>query len=223
MKKNKEYSPPSPEVIKKATKTVAVTELKRLLKNMDEQKAFSIDDVLVKRDRKSGSIMMNGGNPKRWIVSHKDEDGLIYARRILISGKLGSMLTCLTVDWTSTYTYDIDPGYIDNVLLDTEDAYNPFDEARRQSNMKAKVRAENKKKKANVTYFKGLNVGDKLWTSGNMLGDNIIEWSIIKISNIAATKDRIIHIKTLTGGKQPITKYEISRFYKEEPTKLEQL
>jgi len=131
----------------------AVASALRILRAHIKMPKFKIGDVVVayyqRRNHKTDEIteeliMQNEGNPTRWVVCHIDEDGIIFAKQILSSGKFGQGVYCLAELGGESYRFDIDPDFLELVLLGQEDQYNPIAWTKDVAKKRAKLSRLNK-------------------------------------------------------------------------------
>jgi len=227
MKDDIKFEPLNEESIKKVQNTNAVRELRRLMENKRNQENFKVDDIVILKSLKTGAIAKSGSVIRRWIISYIDEYNIVYARRILASGKVSNRVSCITTDYLSNEVYDYDPEHVDSILLSAENTYDPLDDAKKITRLKNKVRNINKKKKAAPSLINELKVGDKLWRASTLLGDKIEELVVCGIRSIEGVDfDSIVLVERLdsrtTSGSR-ITKDSIGGFFKEKPVTVKEL
>ena len=169
-----EFIKPTEKDIKGAGATNAMSELKRLLNNMEDQSIFDVGDVIVLR-RYNGKIDVVGGAPKKWVVTHIDDYGLLYANRILVSGEISPKVRCLTPDYLSNGKFESDPEQVDSILLGEEHEYDPLRSIKAVAAAKKTVKSINNKKKlkncSREFLLKTLKKGSIIWRSHNALGE----------------------------------------------------
>lgn len=135
--------------------------------------------------RKAG-YTETGGKKDKYLIIHRDSNGLVFAKRIISTGKPGKAVKCLTLDYRdSGYTIELDGGMIDAMLLDTE--YDPLQDEKAYQKLKAKASRINKKNRIQDSYydinsyFSTLKIGDIVYESSYLYGGNIKEHRITNI------------------------------------------
>jgi hypothetical protein len=110
------------------------------------QADFQLGQVLVARNPrvKEGAdwVTDNDGNPQKWVVVFKNEANMVFAKKIIGGGRLGTGIDVLCAMAKEYYIFEEDPDKVDAILLDDENAYDPA----------AKKRAIDKVKRAVQTY-----------------------------------------------------------------------
>jgi hypothetical protein len=161
---------------------------KEVIKSATDYKEFEVGSaIFLKRhgDNKFISSDREGKNPEKYIIVKNDE-GFLFAKRINANGKPGVAIICLTIDFPSCY-YEIhvDDGYIESMLLDTQDTYDPLADAKNLMKRKNKASRDNSKNRLQFdthaeayAWLKTCKVGDKLFMSEYSYGGGITEYKI---------------------------------------------
>lgn len=165
---------------------------KQILNTANQCKDFEVGSaVLIKN--KDGSYITTDryrsttqGPPIKYIII-KNDDGVIFGKRVLKSGKEGVGITCLTIEYANEmFSIVPDEDYIDAMLLDED--YDPMQKERDFKKRKSKATRINNSKRLKfdtpeqaIAHIKTLKVGDKLWMAETTFGDRITE---LKVSNL---------------------------------------
>lgn len=132
---------------------------------------FKLGDVVVAyyqsyRSNSESLVMQNEGCPKRWVVCHIDDDGIIFAKQILSNGRFGKGVYCLA---EVGYRFDIDPDFLELVLLGQEDQYNPVAWTKDITKKRAKLSKLNKDKALDWEDIKHAHSVMDTWKVGDVL------------------------------------------------------
>jgi len=176
---------------------------KNTIENMEVYKDLSVGEVyFIKRKNYQGEeeYVTGGWNdePAKYMVFHKD-GGFVFVKRIIASGKMGKEVSCLTTEFdTKTYWLEADPDYVNSILLDNEDAYDPLAAEKKNSSNKNKARRKNKKiqliydtPQEAYTYIKSLKVGDTIYDTTAAYGSGILTWDVVKIDSKPIDKSNV--------------------------------
>lgn len=127
----------------------------------------------------------NSSPPDKYIIIQNDE-GFLFAKRILASGKPGVAVTCLTIDYKNNY-YElvVDDEYVEAMLLDNQEGYDPTSAAKSLASRKNKATRENQKKRIvfdvaadAYAFIKTLKVGDICWGADYTYGAGLTEYRV---------------------------------------------
>jgi hypothetical protein len=146
--------------------------------------------IFIKRkyDNKVISSDYEGKMPEKYIIVQND-NGFVFAKRINANGKPGVAITCLTIDYGSnSYELLIDDSYIESMLLDTQDSYDPLADAKGLMKKKNKAARDNTKKRLifdtsaeAYAFLKTVQVGDVFYTSDYLYGTGVTEYKVSDI------------------------------------------
>jgi hypothetical protein len=171
---------------------------KEVIKSVNEYKDFEVGaavHIVRKHDGKMVSSDYEGKFPEKYIIVHND-DGFLFVKRVNANGKPGVAITCVTIDYPSdSYELRVDNGYVESMLLDTQDTYDPLADAKDMVKRKGKASRLNAKKRLlfdtaveAYAYLKKAKVGDKFWTSDYAYGGGIQEYTVKSIEVRPAAK-----------------------------------
>lgn len=176
-------------------------EAKRVLATREYLKEFEVGTAVLIKHKASGNFIANGSwynsdnqPPSKFLIIHND-DGFVFVKRIISSGKPGKLVECLTTDYTSDlYEIVMDEDYADAVLLDEE--YDPAATAKEQKRKKSKASRENNKIRLKFdepidayNYLSKLKKGDSLYETWTTFGDNLTEYRVKKVQTFALKAD----------------------------------
>lgn len=124
--------------------------------------------------------------PTKFLIVENDE-GFIFAKRILSTGKTGKDIICITSQYEpSRYELIPDDAMVDAMLLDQQ--YDPANEAKELKKKKNKATRINSKYRISFEdpqeaykYLKNLKPGDKIWQADTTFGDGIVEFEVLGI------------------------------------------
>lgn len=168
---------------------------KRIIKSCEDYSDYEVGTaVFIKENRKNGESYFigqgyNSNEPKhKYIIIHKD-NGFIFAKRIIASGKPGVLVSCLTIEYPSDrYELIVDGDYLDAMLLDTVESYDPTSEAKELAKKKSKASRINSKNRimfntpeTAYAYLHTLKIGDEMWDSSTSYGNYITKYKVIKV------------------------------------------
>jgi len=173
---------------------------KQIIKNAEVYKNIQVGEVyFIKcKDYDGNEKYVTAGwsgDPSKFIVFHKD-DGFIFIKRIIASGKPGQEVMCLTTQFNvDEYWLEADPDYVNSILLQDEDSYDPFAASKIDANKKNKARRKNKKleikfnnAKEAYNFIKTLKVGDTLYDALTTYGSATVTWEVTKIDVRAVSR-----------------------------------
>jgi hypothetical protein len=127
--------------------------------------------------------------PDKYFVFHIDEEGFVFVKRINSDGRLGKEIRCLTTEFAQPkYQIEPDPEYVEHIIFQTEEDYDPAREEKELKKKKTRARKENQPKRAEFdtaaeahAYLKTLKVGDKIYDCKASHGEGVMEWTVTKI------------------------------------------
>lgn len=170
-----------------------------IMKSVEEYKHFEVGTAVLIKHKSSNNFLSNGSwhnnansTPSKYLIIEND-NGFVFAKRIISSGEPGKTVQCLTIEY-STDNYEIvtDEDYLDSLLLDEE--YDPTTSAKEEKKKKGKASRTNNKYRVRFkepfdayAYIKGLKKGDKLWSAWTTFGDGITEYEVKEIQTYALT------------------------------------
>jgi hypothetical protein len=177
---------------------------KRIMKSFADYSEYEVGTaVFIKENLKNGTTCYVGADynnihPRdKYIIIHKDE-GFIFAKRIIACGKPGTLVVCLTIDYPSDrYELEVDGDYLDAMLLDTVDSYDPTATAKDLIKKKNKASRTNNKNRiifdtalAAYNYIANLKIGDELWGADYSYGTGTRKYVVsnIKIYDLDKTQ-----------------------------------
>ena len=163
----------------------------RILRNAGQLCKYNIGDVLISYDRNDKPMMQNENMVQRWVVVNKDDRDVLFAKKMMINGNLGTGIYLLA-EVRGVERFDIDPDFLDLILLGKEDEYNPAKINREIANKRTKLRKINAQKK--VT-----------WEGIKQAQDVIDEWSV---------GQNLWYCRTNTPNSNQINKYVIHKIEK---------
>lgn len=171
-------------------------QIKEVLKSHEEYKHINVGDVYFIKYRQnnqdgSGHYVSRtyGGEKDKFMIFHKDTDEFVFAKRINANGKLGKEVHCITTQYPGNqFILEPDSEFVDSILFNEVDGYDPFKLEKDLTNRKGKARRKNKKLEikhsdANLAFkeIDSLNIGDVLYDARTTYGDGIIAWTVTDI------------------------------------------
>lgn len=181
---------------------------KEIMKSHEEYKDLNIGEVyFIKYKRYSNDDKFSyvsrswNGPPNKYIIFHKDDDGFVFLKRINANGKLGKEVSCLTTQYPGPkYTLEPDPEYVDCILFENEEGYDPLKNEKSLNKKKGQARRKNKALEVNFTsatsafeFVEKLKVGSFIYDAGTTYGQGIMKWEVTGIErrpvDKALTKD----------------------------------
>lgn len=131
--------------------------------------------------------------PIKFVIIEND-DGFLFAKKVLASGDLGSDITCLTTDYgPDRWELIPDDAMVDAMLLDED--YDPTTEAKVLKKKKNKATRINKKNrlmfdtaKEAYDYISNMQVGQIFWQTSATFGENITEYKVTKIDKVKTSE-----------------------------------
>lgn len=171
------------------------------MKNAEAYKNLQVGEVYYIKYKdyndKESYVTTGWGNdtPAKYMVFHKDE-GFVFVKRIIASGNLGKEVICLTTTYdVGSHWLEADPDYVNSILLENEEDYDPLAASKEMTAKKNRARRKNKRLELKFDepqeaydYIKKLRKGDKLYDCSTAYGAGIIEWVVNKVSVRATDK-----------------------------------
>lgn len=166
---------------------------KQIIQDAEEHKNIEVGGVyMLSYTNWDKEVKLYGGdsNPDKYVIIRND-NGFLFAKRIIASGQLGKQIFCLTIEYFGRGMSLIpDPSYVDAILLSDEENYDAAAPAKSLASKKNKSRRINDKKRFTSTtedeILKELStytIGDKFWTSSMAYCNKIEEWVITKVTS----------------------------------------
>ncbi|NVM33953.1 MAG: hypothetical protein HWN81_00055 [Candidatus Lokiarchaeota archaeon] len=173
-------------------------------KNIEYQRFFKVGDTLIRYNKRSNKVIKIDGIPERYIVARND-NGIVYVKKILKSGKLGTGIEAIAVEDFDNYEYQIDPAQIDSVLLGTE--FDPRNARKRHNKIVDKLRRYNEKSrlrfKKDVEVQKwmancktGIKVWEDVFGDGKKINEYIVEKYKVE-GKVCSWSSRIYYLHSL--------------------------
>lgn len=178
-------------------------QFKQILKKSQECKGFEVGSAVLIRYKASQKYMTGPGwyddnkPPMKYIVID-NQDGIVFAKRVLASGKESDAVYCLTIEYASDGVEIVpDEAYLESMLLDQD--YNPVEQEKEYQKKKNKASRMNKKLKmkryetpqAAYEAIRKLKVGDTLWSTSTLYGARRKELVISEINKRDVNKSKI--------------------------------
>ena len=158
----------SEDLFKKAMNVWDIKMYVDQLARRDMYEAFAVGDTVTRcwtrkdNDKvvKTFETYNNTNEPVKYLIVHRDERGITFARRVCVTGKLGKEVLCLEI--MRDVMFEMESRAIDHALLGEE--YHPEDSINEMEKRKRELRAANKK---NSVKFKTLKEIEK-WITDNL-------------------------------------------------------
>lgn len=181
----------SPEDMQRVNSCDFYQKAKEIIQSAEDYRDFEVGSAIHitrKYDNKMISSDYDSKVPDKFIIVHND-NGFLFVKKVLASGKPGVTVTCVTIEYPScNYSLKVDDGYIESMLLDTQDQYDPLADAKSMVKKKGKASRENAKKRLMydtsaeaLAFLKNLAVGSKIWRSDYSYGGDITEYEVTQI------------------------------------------
>lgn len=180
---------------------------KQVMKNAEVYKELEVGEVyyIKCKDYEGKEVYHVAGwnnDPAKYMVFHKD-GGFVFVKRIIANGKVGKEVTCLTTTFNvDDHWLEADPDYVNSILLDNEEGYDPLAASKKLASNKNKARRRNKKievifKNENdaFNYANSFKVGDCIYDAETSYGAGIVTWEVTNI------------IKRKTDKKKPTDRW----------------
>ena len=134
--------------------------------DLKRQSKVNKDDIIFLRSKLNDSIKNAHGVKLTFKVESIHESGLVIARKILPNGRLGPSEIVNDGPWM----VEVDHTYIENVIMNNEDKYDPSvavteleKEKRRVTKYNKSISFKSKDKDEVETFLKSLKIGDIIW------------------------------------------------------------
>lgn len=125
-----------------------------LLREFVKWQGFGLNDVLIRyritADFHTGKIQRDIDNvsntcevPKKFRIVYIDDIGVPWVKQLSVRGGLGNKLYCLADYSPGCYEFEVDPAYVDSILLGT--SYDPRAEYRLMRKENPRYGGNNKK------------------------------------------------------------------------------
>ena len=166
--------------------------IKRALNSRDTYAELEVGVAVFIKHISSNSYICtyNSKTKHKYVVTFK-ENGFLFAKRVMSNGNLSSSLVCLATDFPSCrYELEVDDGYLDSLLLDTE--YDAAKETKEIAKKKTKATSINNKNRLIFSeaqnayaHLKAFNKGDIIWECETSFGNNITKYQVDTIEHYA--------------------------------------
>lgn len=161
---------------------------KEVIQSAIDYREYEVGSAVFIARKDTGKVLSSdyeGLHPEKYIIVENDE-GFIFVKRIKVDGKPGAAITCLTIDYPSErYELRVDDGYVEAMLLDTQDKYDPSADVKELAKRKNKAARENSKKRLvfetaveAYNFVKTLKIGDTLYSTEYTYGGSITEYTV---------------------------------------------
>jgi hypothetical protein len=164
---------------------------KQIIKSAQDYKDYEIGSAIFVLHKSSNKMVCSdyeGKFPEKFVIVQND-DGFLFVKRINANGKPGVAITCLTIDYGShAYELLIDDSYIESMLLDTQDSYDPLADAKSLMKRKNKAARDNSKNRLlfdtsaeAYAFLKTVQVGDVFYSTDFLYGTGVTEYKVSDI------------------------------------------
>jgi hypothetical protein len=164
---------------------------KQIIKSAQDYKDYEIGSAIFVLHKSSNKMVCSdyeGKFPEKFVIVQND-DGFLFVKRINANGKPGVAITCVTIDYPSEhYELRVDDGYVEAMLLDTQDQYDPASDAKNLAKRKNKASRENGKMRVlfdtgieAYNYLKTISIGDVFYSSDYSYGYGVTEYKVDSI------------------------------------------
>ena len=161
---------------------------KEIIQSTVDYKEYEVGSAVFIKRKETGKLVAHdydGLQPEKYIIIEND-CGFLFAKRVNANGKPGVAITCLTIDFASKwYELQVDDAYVESMLLDTQEQYDPTADAKNLAKKKVKASRDNAKIRVlfdnnadAYAYLKTLQVGDKFYESSMSYGGSITEYKV---------------------------------------------
>lgn len=159
-----------------------------------EYSKFEVGTAIFIKDKNRDEFLRKGSDtkqPRYKFVIIENDDGFLFAKRVLATGLLGKEIISLTTDYSpENFELVVDEAIADAILLDEE--YDPASDALKLKKIKNKVTNINNKNRiifndavSAYNFIKTLKVGDKLWSSfDTYCSTDVTEFDVVKVEEI---------------------------------------
>lgn len=186
----------TPEDLKRIRGCDFYLRAKEVIQSVQDYKGYEVGSAIfiVKKDTgKMISSDYEGKSPEKYIIVEND-GGFVFVKRIKVDGKPGAAITCVTIDYPSArYELKVDDGYIESMLFDTQDQYDPSADAKNLAKRKNKASRDNAKKRISFDdpqmaydFIKNMKIGETYFTSEFSYGGGVTEYIVDSIDTRVA-------------------------------------
>lgn len=171
----------------------------KAVKTIKEHSAFKVGDYLIcelmDENKSMNCMQMRSLNiAQKFLVVCIDEYGLLFCKRVYEKG-FAAVIECITTWDPSTYHFVSDNDYIDHLLLNVSDPYNPFLKIEKYIQKKKWITAKNKRLMFNAANANKMNEiianfrnGDNIWKGSSSIKKRPIRLTIIATKNVSIPK-----------------------------------
>lgn len=166
---------------------------KRIMQSYSDYSEYEVGTAVFVRDKLNGENRMvgtgynNSGQPDKFLIINKD-GGFLFAKKIISTGKPGTIVSCLTIEYPSDrYELVVDGDYLDAMLLDTE--YDPTSSAKELVKKKNKASRINSKNRLAFNtpneayeYLKNITIGEVIWSASTTFGNGITKYEVASVT-----------------------------------------
>lgn len=190
----------TPDDLKRIRECDFYLKAKKIIQSAEDYREHEVGSAIFVVNKKSGKRVGQEydakATPDKYIVIEND-NGFIFAKRINANGKPGVAISCLTIQYSSKhYELQVDDGYIESMLLDTQDKYDPASEAKALAKRKNKASRDNAKNRIifdtipeAYAFLSVAKVGDVIWESSYSYGTRVTQYTVDAIENRPAVKN----------------------------------
>lgn len=188
-KKAFELPPLTPDDRKRINGCDYYTFVKTIMKSAEDYKDYEVGSAVYIRNKttnkRSGQEYDISKSADKYIIVEND-NGFLFAKRINANGKPGVAITCLTIEYKSEkYTLEVDDDYVEAMLLDNQESYDPLANAKDLSRRKNKATRENQKKRLMFNtdaeayaYLSTIKIGDTFFDADYSYGGGVTEYVV---------------------------------------------
>jgi hypothetical protein len=151
--------------------------------DLSKQIKVNKDDIIYLKNKHNGNAKAAHGVKLTFKVESTHPSGLIIARRILPNGKFGPSEIVNDGPWT----VEIDQTFIENVIMNNENSYDPSVAVTELERDKRKVTKYNRSistkfnnQEEAESFMKTLSVGETIWVSDQLLHLKDGKWKVLK-------------------------------------------
>lgn len=165
---------------------------KRIIQSTIDYKEYEVGSAVYLRIKSNNKFVGQeydaSSKADKYIIIDND-NGFLFAKKICANGKPGVAVTCLSIEFASDYyTLEVDGDYVEAMLLDSQDQYDPTSSNKDYARKKNKATRENAKKKlvfdtnkeANE-HLKTIKVGDTYYRADYAYGGGVTQYIVSDI------------------------------------------
>lgn len=209
---------------------------KNIMAAREKYKDMKVGEVFFIKFKRNDSyryVSNHKSDKDKFMIFYKDKNDFIFIKRVNTTGKLGVEVRCLTTQYSHPkYEIEADPNYIESIIFDNTENYDPLAAEKLITKKKGQARRKNKKIEINFRtkeqayeYIKLMKVGDVIYSTSTSYGSNTTTWKVNAIdkkttnlklgrspsSNIYENKYHyncgfketiVVNIKEVNGNKQ---------------------